>query len=309
MSRFRESDEDLISSFFTSTPNPEERIIPYSTENQKNAMAIAELLNLTKRKDDTEKLPKEAKTAGWGIVGYKTNKHKIKQRKSMEDNIIPRHASSCIFNGKSGSGKTMLMINLLTRPEFFGVDGNKGHYFDKIYLFSPTANNGDDLVRFLKHPRINLDINTDFDIEKLDGIIRDQASEIEKKGLLKSPKILIIFEDIQSDERFMRSKSFLKCFIQCRHLNISTFLLGQSWTRTPRACRLQANNIFFFPGSLSEQKILIDEFCPPRLTKNEFAEMISYATSGPHDFLHVNMRAPMEDRFRKNLDVILKLKK
>jgi hypothetical protein len=189
------------------------------------------------------------------------------------------------------------------------VDKNGKHYFDKIYLFSPTANNGDDLVRFLKRPGIDLDITTEFDIDKLDKIIFDQGIKIEKKGLLKSPKILIIFEDIQSDERFMRSKSFLKCFIQCRHLNISTFLLGQSWTRTPRACRLQANNVFFFPGSLSEEKILIDEFCPPRLTKKEFKKVISYATQGPHDFLHVNMRAAFQERYRKNLDIMLKLKK
>ena len=179
------------------------------------------------KKDKKKKLPKNVmdmkKSDILKIVPYPTNKHKIQQRPMMEADIIPRHASSVIFNGRSGSGKSNLLINLLTRPEFYGPqkEGEKS-YFDLIFLFSPTAHGGDDLVQFLNLPPKRID--TTLDTKKLDHILETQQKLIETKGLLKSPKILIIFDDCQSDAKFLSTKSFLRCFIQCRHLNISTFL-------------------------------------------------------------------------------------
>jgi hypothetical protein len=260
--------------------------------------------------DDTPKakLPKELKNIKdpLDIIAYPTNKKNIPQRPMMKADIIPRHPSAVIFNGKSGSGKTNLMVNLMSRPEFYGKTdkkNKKSKYFDVIFLFSPTANGGDDLVKFLEIPKKR--IFTDFDKTKLDKILDLQNSIVEDKGLDKSPKMLIIFEDIQSDAKFMANKSFLRCYIQGRHMNISTFLCGQSWTLTPRKCRLQANNIFFFPSSNSEVDILLKEFCPPHTSKEQFLKMIKYATEKPYNFLHINMRKPPDERFRHNLKEII----
>lgn len=258
------------------------------------------------------KLPKELKNIKnpLDIIAYPTNKANIQQRPMMDADIIPRHPSAVIFNGKSGSGKTNLMVNLMSRPEFYGkskVNSNKHKtekgYFDVIFLFSPTANGGDDLVKFLEIPKKR--IFTDFDTTKLDKILDLQDSIVSDKGLDKSPKMLIIFEDCQSDAKFMANKSFLRCYIQGRHMNISTFLCGQSWNLTPRKCRLQANNIFFFPSSNSEIEILLKEFCPPHTSKEEFLKMVKYATSTPYNFLHINMRKPPNERFRHNLKDII----
>jgi hypothetical protein len=254
------------------------------------------------------KLPKKVKNLKnpLEIVAYPTNKHKIPQRPLMEADIIPRHPSAVIFNGKSGSGKTNLMVNLMSRPEFYGRQNQKdkkSSYFDVVFLFSPTANGGDDLVRFLNIPKKRI-INN-FDKNKLDKILDLQDSIVSDKGLDKSPKMLIIFEDIQSDAKFMNTKSFIRCYIQGRHMNISTFLCGQSWTLTPRKCRLQANNIFFFPSSNSEIEILNSEFCPPHTSKTQFLDMVKHATENPYNFLHINMRKPPNERYRHNLDTIL----
>jgi hypothetical protein len=53
----------------------------------------------------------------------------------MEDNIIPQHASAVVFCGRSGSGKSNLLVNLAERPEFYGKtkkDNPKTGYFDLI---------------------------------------------------------------------------------------------------------------------------------------------------------------------------------
>ena len=241
-------------------------------------------------------IPKEDLDNPLTIVPFKTNKKKIKLTPLMESDIIPRHASAVIFNGKSGSGKSNLMVNLLTRPHFY-----KG-YFDLIFLFSPTANS-DDLPIYLDLPAKR--IFSTFDTKVLDHIILTQQALIEKDGIVKSPKILLIFDDIISDAKFMKSKSFMKCFIQCRHLNISTFILSQSWTKVPRVCRLQANNIFMFPSSASEVKLLCEEFCPAHTTQQDFKKIIEEATRERHNFLHINNRCGPDTRFRHNLDTYL----
>jgi hypothetical protein len=265
-----------------------------------DVMGVADHLDIEDwvepKKEKGPKIPLELRK-GLVIGPLPTDKKKIKQVPNAEAGIIPTHASNVIFSGCTGSGKTNLMITLLIRPNFY-----KG-YFDKIYLFSPTAKGGDDLVKYIKPT----EIISNFDIKRVEEIIADQQKDIADKGIVKSDKILILYEDIQSDERFMRSKPFLRCFIQSRHLNMSTWLLGQSWTKTPRPCRLQANNVFFFPGSQSEVDLMCKEFTPPGLNKKQMAELITYATSEPFQFLHMNMRMPPKERFRKNLNELLKI--
>jgi len=297
--------------YFDSNKNINEII---SNNQDEQSFLPFEFEPLDTKKKKAKEIPKIAKqlqknkgTDLLKIVPYPTNKHKIEQRPLMKADIIPRHASSVIFNGRSGSGKSNLMINLLTRPEFYGPKkaGQKG-YFDMIFLFSPTANGGDDLVQFLNLPDKRID--TSLDTKKLDHIINTQQKLIEKKGIMKSPKILIIFDDCQSDAKFLKTKSFMRCFIQCRHLNISTFLCGQRFNRTPKACRMQANNIFFFPGSDSEVELMTDEYTPANTSKKAFRNLIQEATKEPYSFLHINLRCPVEKRFRQNLDQYLSFK-
>lgn len=264
------------------------------------------------KEDRRLKMPDELKTLGKNklkIVKYETNKSKIPQRQSMEDNIIPRHPQSVIFNGRSGSGKSNLIVNLLTRPEFYGrtnPDNPKTQYFDLIFLFSPTAKN-DDLPKYLQIPDSRT-YDSNFDAP-LDHIIETQKNIIEKEGIDKAPKILILFDDIQSQKKFMNSPNFTKMFIQNRHHGISTWVACQSFTRLPRILRLQANGLFIFPSSGSETEILAQEFTPPHVKKRTFEKLIQHATKERFSFLFINMNEPPETRYRKNLDTILTIKK
>ncbi len=256
------------------------------------------------------KIPNADKTNILKVIPYPTSKSKIKQRPLMKELIIPKHPSRVIFNGKSGSGKSNLLTFLCSQPHMYGKTNPKkdnSMYFDIVFLFSPTADGQDDLPKYLnlKEKRIF----TDFNVQALDNILAIQDEIIKEYGIEKSPKMLIIFDDIQSDVKFMNSKSFTRCFIQGRHLNATIFVCGQSWTKLPRVCRLQATNVFFFPSSQSEVDILSNEYTPPNTSKKDFQELIKLATSKQYNFLHINCDAPIENRFRRNLDTILKIKK
>lgn len=263
------------------------------------------------KKTKKPKRPKELKNKDniLKIVRYDTNKHKIKQRPLMEQNVIPRHASAVVFCGRSGSGKSNLLVNLADRPEYFGKTNKndpKSGYFDLVFLFSPTCHH-DDLPMYLDIPPSRM-YDSNFE-GPLQHIIKVQKQLIEKKGLDKAPRILIIFDDIISQTKFMNSSFFTKMYIQNRHLGISTWVCTQSFNKIPRVCRLQANNLFIFAGNGSETEILAQEFSPPHTKKKDFENLIKHATHDRYSFLHINMREPPETRYRKNLDIILNLNK
>ena len=262
------------------------------------------LMNMDDDQKDKKEIPKYNNPLD--IVKFESNKHKIKERQAMIDNIIPRLGSSTIINGKSGSGKTNLLLNLCLKKEFYGKlkPNDKHGYFELVFLFSPTAE-ADDLAEHLGLERKRI-VTSDFE-NKLEHIFTAQERIIKSKGLDKSPKILLIYDDMQADQKFLKSKIFMRSFIANRHSNITTIFLSQSFTKTPRVCRLQASNIMIFPASESEIALLVDEYCPPHTTQKEFYELVKHATKDRFNFLHICMRVEPENRFRKNLSTILNI--
>ena len=230
-------------------------------------------------------------------------KDKIPQRPNMEANIIPKYPCSHLLVGKSGSGKTTLLYRLLTDKQFYGG------YFKHILYFSPTGN-VDDIVKKLRLKKD--DIYEDFTEDDVQRVIDFMDNKIKKEGLTRvaqTHRVAIVFDDIISRPRFLRSKQMLRLVSACRHSLISVFLLTQSFTKIPRALRLNANAIYLFPSSNSEVKILVDEFCPPNYSEKNFRKLVKHATSKPYDFLFINnFCKDYHEKYRKNLDTILLIK-
>lgn len=264
------------------------------------------------------KVPDNILRSGIKICALKTTKAKIAQRPNMDIGLIPKHPASVLFNGRSGSGKTTLCINLLVNPEFYGANpksrdrSRRKHYFDEIYLFSPTAGSRDDLVVHLlaATPLTKDRIHNEFDSDLMEEIIDKQNRSIDEfNDISKSKKVLILLDDIQADRKFLNSKIIKKIFLMNRHSNISTWLMGQSFTLTPRACRLQANNLFIYRPSGSEEEILCREFRPRggKEGKELFIKMLRAATKKPYGFLHINMSRPCNKIFSSGLEDIMRL--
>jgi hypothetical protein len=232
------------------------------------------------------------------IRAIKTSKSKVFRNPYMKSKIIPRHPCAVLFNGRSGSGKTNLLASMFEKKTMYK------DYFTEIYLFSGAP---DDIF---KNSEISKELKKENIFDEPDNwskdlakIFEDQGKLIDNLGIDKSPRILIIFEDIQNHQSFMRrDKHFTRCFIAGRHSNVSVFLTSQSYTKTPRECRINATNILFFEGTMSEQKIITDEYCPSVLTKKEFGQLIHDATVDEYSFLFINMQASLKDRYRHNLD-------
>jgi hypothetical protein len=240
----------------------------------------------------------------YNIEVMETAKSNIPLRKVMKEGTLPRFPFSMLISGRSGSGKTNLLLNMLTRKEFYK------NYFHYTLVFSPTASAGDDMYDVLKLPEEN--IRNDFTQEDLENIIEVRKNLIKEKGIEyvgKNSRMLIILDDIIASTNFLMSPASLKMFALLRHYLCSVIVLTQSYNKIPRALRLNCNAVCVFPASQSEVEVLIDEITPSGIKKRDFENVIEYATSEPYQFLYINNHAKKGQQIRKNLTEVIDLNK
>ena len=245
------------------------------------------------------------------IRPQETKKDKVvdSNRPAMKAGIIPKHPAISIFIGSVGSGKSTLVINLLSKPNLYGIDPKtKKPFFDVIFVLTGSDDDlYDNLVdmKIIKEDKIKLDPTPD-DIGKLISI---QRQDIKKKGIDKADKALIILDDVVDNGKLMRSQEMRTLFIKPRQLNFSVFLLSQYMNLIPKFMRNNARNIFFFRGNRSDHEILCDQFCPSNLNRKTFLKLIHQAVeergNETHNFLHINRTKPISERFRRNLNKLI----
>lgn len=280
----------------------------------------------------SSKTTRDASAYSMDIEKIDTKKHKIKQRMLMEMDVIPRHPTVSVFSGSAGGGKSTLIANMLTKPHMYGkslelltdrVGRSKKMppprpYYDAIFLLIGSDDDmydeliADGTIRpeHVKHMPTPADIQSIIDHQK--KLMADHEGDI-----TKVPKILCIFDDVINDKKLIGSKPFMELFVKGRHINSSTWLLCQYLNLCPKSCRLQASYLFVFKSNRAEMEVLQQQFCPPDMSKQDFYDMVMMATSddapdhksangksrqNKNNFLVIVKRAPLEKRFRQNLD-------
>ena len=242
--------------------------------------------------------------ASYKVESIPTDKSKVPLRKCMIDGILPKFPFSMMISGRSGSGKTNVLLNILTKDNMY----NK--YFHYIVVYSPTAGKYDDLYKVLKLPEENF--KNDFSAEDLNNLIESRKQLIDKKGIewvVKNSRVLIILDDVIANRDFLNSPEALKMFALLRHYQVAIIVLMQSYNKLPRALRINSNATIVFPSTQSEVEVLLDEITPSGLTKKQFLKVIEYCTDGRYDFLYINNHAEPDKRIRKNFDEIIDIKK
>lgn len=251
---------------------------------------------------------------GLEIKPMKGDKDEIPQRKCCKILLLSPHPFVALMNGRSGSGKTTVMSNLLFNPLYFGpTEREPKGYFDNIFLYATTVKTDDyfqKLIDVLSIPEEN--IREDPKPSDIQKILADKKNLIQNEHdghVQYAPKDLIIMDDIISKQRFLKSDQILQIFAALRHYGTSVFVCSQSFTKIPRACRMQASLIVYFQGTTSELDIICDEYDPQGTNRKKFRAMIAQATNKKHSFLMINTKAPLLCRYREGMTKRLPIEK
>jgi len=149
-------------------------------------------------------------------------------------------AFSALILGRAGTGKTSLLVMLLTNYHLYR------QVFDRIYAFIPSnsrASLKDDIFSLLPEDQVFDQLNLTNLQEAFHG-----AEELSRKG----KKTLIVFDDVQ---QFFKGEceGFITHMINNRrHNKLSMIFLAQSYKKVPRMCRLAMTDLFCFRLSRSD---------------------------------------------------------
>ncbi len=229
-----------------------------------------------------------------------TDKSKIPQRQCAKEGVMPKFPFSMLISGRSGSGKTNLMLNILTKEQLYGL------FFHYILVFSPTAGEEDDTYKALKLPKENF--IREFNGDILQKIIDKRKEQIKKdkiEKVSKESRMLIILDDVIANKSFLESPEALKIFCLLRHYLVSVIVLLQSYVKLPKSLRKNCNAIMVFPAQQTEVERIIDEITPAGMKKREFEKVIDYCCADKYSFLYINYHAEKDQQIKKNLNEVI----
>lgn len=204
-------------------------------------------------------------------------KIKMKCDPSLGNIVEPlQDANFCyIISAPPGSGKTSLIMNLLTNKLMYK------RRFDKIYWFSPSSHT------------VDIPIPEDQIIEGYDAdIVNDIIDDINDDEELDTRHILFIFDDCVSDLK-KSDKTLGKLAFNRRHKihggSLSLIFTTQMLNAIPTSIRRNSSGVFIFMTNSDKERDII---------KKEYVNLPSYMTDKmlrlvfkkPHNFLFINTK-------------------
>ena len=205
---------------------------------------------------------------------------------------LPQGNFFMILSGKSGSGKTSLLLNLLTKR-----GKNLNRKFDKIYLF------GNSFKTIANDPFGELP-----EEQKQDNLEVDTLNQVLEDISESEEKILFVMDDIVNDitKNATLKNMMNKMIMNRRHLcgqngSVSVIITTQVYNKIPRPIRANADKIVIYhTKNKKELETLFDEVIV--IPKDEFYEILKYTFDKPHNFLYIDTNKSFDTMFHKNFN-------
>lgn len=219
------------------------------------------------------------------------NEKKIKKKDRIFD-LTHR----LLLIGKTQSGKGVVATNMLLLPEYYANDFEGEH----IYIFSKSLDFDYKTKLMIKQkdiPKQNLfkGLNDDTLGAVLD-FIEEQYLEAEENGE-KPPHSLIIMDDVMENLKEKDKDSAVnELFVRGRHLNISTWVFLQYYSRLPIIARTNSNGLVIFELPKKQIDIIAEEHNYLE-DKKDFYKMYKKATDKKHSFFVINYTNDKQDRY------------
>tara|TARA_R110000824_G_scaffold83633_1_gene209301 strand:+ start:3311 stop:4066 length:756 start_codon:yes stop_codon:yes gene_type:complete len=204
---------------------------------------------------------------------------------------LPRNSFFWIIVGKSGSGKTNLLISLLTKNNKFF---NKR--FDRVYMVSPSVDT------IVDNPFDTLPEEQKFS-ELSKGNLNKILTEVEGSG----ENCLLVLDDCLADMKDKKlEKQLTKLSFNRRHLcgkggRLSIIATAQVYNRIPLQIRKNASHLALFKSqNKKEIESLFSEVI--LIPYDSFIYLMDYVYRQKYNFLYIDTTASANNMFYKNFN-------
>lgn len=198
--------------------------------------------------------------------------------------------------GKPKSGKTCLLMNLITQKHFYK------QRFDKIFVFSPSIFSG------------NMKDNVLLELPEDQRFLSTEGGNLEEvlhriKNEYKNDRILLIFDDIQHELKGENLKLFLQICNNRRHITtqgVYIILTSQQYIGSVdlKIRKCISNLVFFSSKNRKELKAVYDEYLS-WLSIDQFSKLLKLVFSGSsHNFLFLDTYSEQSKMLFKNFQRI-----
>jgi len=211
---------------------------------------------------------------------------------------LPRKSFSMLICGLPGSGKTNLLLNLITKQ---GKAFNKK--FHRVFIFSPSLSTikGDDPFELIPDNQKFTEANFD-NIESFLEAIKDTGE-----------KVLLILDDVISDIRGKGradiENKLQKIFFNRRHLcgaggSCSIIATSQTYNKIdPKLRKTASHYVLFSNRQKKEQKSIFDEVI--LIPEKEYLDVIKYIYDKKHNFMFIDTTKNQDDMLHKNFNKLV----
>lgn len=194
--------------------------------------------------------------------------------------------------GKSGSGKSTVMMNIVCRFH--------KKRFDRIFLVSPSFATLEDNP-FKEH------LPTDQLFDDLEDDVLDEILERIKDS---GEKVLLILDDVQDKIKGSIEKVVKRMINNRRHIagkdgNLSIIITSQVFNNLALSIRKSADVVIMFGSKNSAEIESVQKEYLSVVPKDTLAEIWDYVYKTPHDFLLIKPNDKAEDFLYKNFNKLV----
>ena len=196
---------------------------------------------------------------------------------------------SMLLCGSSGSGKTMLLKDLIQTMK---------KKYDYFVVLCPSLEFSGDYKEFQDNndEKKQFTFFNEYDPRVLQEIMDTQADIIVRYGKNRCPKVVVILDDCMEN---IRQRSIVeKLYFKGRHINISPISLVQKLKGISTILRVNTRYaVFFRAGNSSEVEHFLEAYTGKR-ERNRIEEILYEWFKDPYTFLFADFKTQkFEDRY------------